>query len=183
MIETTLARRYSKALFSLAIEAGSQDQVREELEELKSLMEAHPVLLEILSNRFLDLKARMRVVDELAQKMGLNPEVTSFLKLLIKKGRLTLLGLMADFYKKLILASQNKMEAQVTSAYPLSDMIHGELKKILSEKSGSEVLIRPHLDPSVLAGIRVSLGNIVYDGTAQAELFRLMEEMRRGVIN
>lgn len=183
MIETTLARRYSKALFSLAKEAGSEDRVHGELEELEKLMATHPALHDILSNRFLDLQARMKVVDEVAQKMGLAREVVSFFKLLIKKGRLPFFGLIAQFYKKLTLASQNKIEAEVTSASPLSETIYGELKKIFSEKSGKEVLIHPHVDPSVLAGIRVSLGNVAYDGTAKAELDRLTEKMRRGAMN
>lgn len=179
MIEASIARRYAKALVHLGKASNSLQLYLDELDQFDKTLSGHEGLRVTLSNRFLDLKARLRVVDELSTKMGLSAEVCRFIKLLIKKGRMELFPLVVKAYRKFAFELQKKKEATVASAFPLDEGAYDEIKKIFSERTGGEVLIRREINPNLLGGLRVSLGNDVYDGTLKAHLDALNDKMMK----
>lgn len=180
MIETSIARRYAKALLDIAAESDQTNLFLSELDFFHNLCLKHPSLMDVLSNRFMDLTARMNIVDELSGKLKLNPMIKNFLKLLIKKGRAELLGLIVKTYQKLVYELEGKLEAVITSAKPLDDLHYEEIQKILSKITGKKIITQKEIKPEVLGGMSVRIGGEVYDGTIRASLDKISDEMRKG---
>ena len=178
MIEASIARRYAKALVEIAHELGQLEPFRLQVEDFEEVLKTSDDLRDILSNRFVDVANRLAVVDTLAAKEGYAKEVTNFLKLLIKKGRMDLYPLIAEAFQKFAFDLEGKVEATVASVSPLGDSTYAELNKILSQKTGKKVLTRKEIKPEVLGGLRILLGNDVYDGTVQHSLDAMTQKMK-----
>lgn len=178
MIEASIARRYAKALVEIAHRAGQLEPFRLQVEGFEAILKTSDDLRDILSNRFVDVAHRLAVVEELASKSGYAQEVTNFLKLLVKKGRMDLYPFIAKAFQDFSFGLEGKVEATIASASPLSDDVYLELQKILSQKTGKEVLIRTEIKPEVLGGLRILLGNDIYDGTVQHSLDQMTQKMR-----
>lgn len=180
MIESSIARRYAKALLDIASESGQTSLFLSELDSFHNLCLKHPSLMDVLSNRFMDLTARMNIVDELAGRLKLNPMIRNFLKLLIKKGRAGFLDFIVKAYQKLVYELEGKLEAVITSAKPLNDLHYKEIQKILSKITGKKIIAQKDIKPEVLGGLAIRIGGEVYDGTIRASLNKIGEEMRKG---
>lgn len=182
MIEAAISRRYARALLELAKEGGSLDLFLLQLDEIKVLFTTNANLTDIISNRFLDLQARYRVVEEIGAKMGSNEDIIRFVKLLIKKGRVVLLLEIIATFKQFVLEAQNKVQAIITSAQALPESLYTDIQKEMSQKISREVLLDRVVDESVLGGVCVRIGNDVYDGTIKADLDRMKQQMMKSVI-
>ncbi|MBI2341015.1 MAG: ATP synthase F1 subunit delta [Deltaproteobacteria bacterium] len=180
MIESSIARRYSRALVELAREEDKLEAYGGQLKDFYALCAEVPPLLDTLTNRFFDITARLKIVDRLAEKLNLALPVKNFVKLLIKKGRIGLLAEISAEYQRALHELQNRAVATVVSAKELSDSVVSEIRTILAKKTGLEVVMEKEVKPSVLGGVCVRIGGVVYDGTVRAELNRLTEKMMGG---
>lgn len=178
MIESTIARRYARALLLSSIEKNAVPATLEQFASLQAVFNDHPDLADTLENRFVDLQARYRVIEQVSQKMGLSEDLVHFLKLLIKKARLSLLNLMAQTFREMALEHLGQVEAEVVSASVLSADILAQLQKKLSDKTKKSVLLKSRLDPSVIGGAKIYLGNTLYDGTLRAGLEAMKSKLK-----
>lgn len=177
MIEASIARRYARALIELAREEKSLEACDAQLQEFQALAGENPLLLDTLTNRFFDLSSRIRIVDRLEKKLNLSPSVGNFIKLLIKKGRIGCFKEIVSAYRREVYLLQNKGVATVVSAKGLSPAVYDEIGRILSRKTGKEVVVEREVKPEVLGGVCVRMGGEVYDGTVKAALDSLTEKM------
>lgn len=179
MIESSIARRYAKALFEIGREKGKAELFLDQISSLHQLCQEHPFLQDTLANRFMDLKARLNIIDDLGAKMGLDEMVVNFLKILIQKGRIRLMPFVFKNYRTLMYSYQNKIEAVISTAKPLEEKIYKELSQALQEITGKTVVTTKELRPEVLGGISVRIGGEVFDGTVKAQLEKMSLAMRQ----
>ncbi|MDO8520198.1 MAG: ATP synthase F1 subunit delta [Deltaproteobacteria bacterium] len=181
MSESAIARRYAKAFIDIAREEGAVTPYRLELENFSAATEVSADLLKILSNRFLPASQRLSVIDEVGGKLSLSPAVVRFLKFLVKKRRIGLFKLVANAYRHQAFVLENKEEAFVTTASPLSPAAYDEIRKTLEGRTKKNMLVHQEIDAKVLGGIRVRVGNEVYDGTIRTQLDKMSGEMTKGI--
>ncbi len=177
MNEAALSRRYAKALFEIA--KGKEDVFETQLNEFHALWLNHEGLRGVLLNRFIDLNARLKVIDDLAAKIQMNLDVIHFLKLLIRKGRMGYFGMILESFHEFALQAANKVEASITSAKPLPEATYTELQNLMAQKTGKMVVVKKEINPDVLGGVCIRVGNEIYDGTVKAELDRLCDSMAK----
>jgi F-type H+-transporting ATPase subunit delta len=175
MTSGSIARRYAKALFSLAVEKGSVEAWNESLRALVRCVEASPELTDVLENPAYGREQRRGVVLKLAQSLQLAEEPANLLQLLGDRNRLDALrGVMTAFGE---LADQElgRLRARVTSAIPLDDAAAAALAARLSASTQKQVLIERLVDPSIIGGVVAQVGSLVYDGSLRSQL----EDLRR----
>ena len=182
MSESTIARRYAKALIEIAQDEGKVEPYRLELENFNQAALGSPELLKILANRFLPVSERMGIINELSQKLSLSVTVIHFLKFLMQKGRMDLFHFVTAAYRRFAFALQNREEALVTTAAALPDSTYEEIKKTLEATTRKTMVLNREIDPAVIAGICIRVGNEIYDGTVKTELDKLSLNMSKGVI-
>lgn len=177
----TSANRYAKALFDVAIEEKADlAKVGQDLDELVAMMKASPELAMASSRSSVTDAARQSLMEAVSKSMGLSAPVTKMLVLLAKSGKLNLVPDLAAAYRERLLAHQNIVRAEVTSAAPLSPEKTRALEESLSKVTGKKVEITASVDPELLGGVVARIGSTVYDGSVKTQLAKLRQELVAG---
>lgn len=182
MIESSIARRYARALFELGRETGKVGEFFSDIEALNGIFKSHGDLLEVVANRYLDLSSRLTTIDQIAGKMGIADEVKNFTKLLIRKGRLRLMDSIVTAYKRLLFALENKEEATIVTARPLADGVSEKIRSVLEQITQKKIVTRTEVRPEVLGGVAVKIGGEIFDGTVKGDLDRMSERMKDAIV-
>ncbi|MEI7706034.1 MAG: ATP synthase F1 subunit delta [Deltaproteobacteria bacterium] len=177
MIVVAIARRYAKALFSLADEQGQVEKWSSGLDALGRALASSPELRETLTSPLFDKDQRRGVVAALAQILELDETPSNFLLLLADRDRLAYLPAVIQTFRDLSDARLGRIRAKVRSAVPLSPDEAKRIAEKLAEARKVEVIVEASVDPSLLGGVVAQVGSLVYDGSVRSQL----EELRRAM--
>jgi F-type H+-transporting ATPase subunit delta len=120
MIEGSLSRRYSKALYELARESQREESIGEEIAAfLSAYGGVGSELPTVLNNPALPLDGRKKILIEVARSIQLTPLSEHFLLLLLERDRLSFLPAMVSSYRRLLNAAKGRVEAKIISPTPL----------------------------------------------------------------
>jgi F-type H+-transporting ATPase subunit delta len=179
MIEGSLTRRYTKALFQLAREAGLEEQIGQEVEQFNSAY-ANAELQTVLTNPAFATETRKKILTQVMQSQQLSSLSVRFFSLLLDHDRLTHLPGIVSCYRRLLNEAKGRVEAKVVSASALEpamvDRVRGQLHSI----SGKEVVLQQEIDASLLGGVLVELEGQVYDGSVRTQLEKMKQRVARG---
>jgi F-type H+-transporting ATPase subunit delta len=175
MIVGSIARRYAKALFDLAVEQGKVDRWAENLAALKAAVAASPELRDVLVNPIYAKDQRRAIGAKLAAALKLDPEPANLLYLLGDRNRLVYLAAIADVFGELADEKLGRLRAQVTSAVPLDQGSAQAIADKLARVTRAQVILNREVDPALLGGVVARVGAFTYDGSLRSQL----EELRR----
>lgn len=178
MIERTIAIRYARALLSLAKQENKIDLFGKELTSFCQMCQGLPDLQRVLDNRNHAVAKRMRIVIAIAQKEGWDPLVQNFLKLLIQKGRLSLINLIQSSFEDMAMRAQGKVPLEVVSAAELPEEQYKNLVRVFENKTQKTVVLRKKINPTVLGGVQVKLDDQLFDLTLRHQLNKLGQNLR-----
>jgi len=179
MIVGSIARRYAKALFDLAVEAGRVEPWAEALVALQKAVASSPELRDLLENPVYPKEQRQAVAGQLARALALDPGPTHLLALLAERNRLAYLSGVADTFGQLADQTLGRVRARVTSAVPLVEAEAQALAQRLAAATGAQVLLERTVDPALLGGVVAQVGSLVYDGSLRAQLEALRRSMKQ----
>lgn len=178
MRNRAVASRYAQALLSAAGKAGVLDGTAESFAGVMQVLDAHPDLERLLTGPQVD-EARKK--DLLGKAFGgrVEPVLTHFLDLLVEKQRLDALREIQDEFARLVEVEHGFVRATVTTAVPLPQDLEQDLAAQLGKLTGRKVKLEKTLDPAVLGGVCVTMGDRVIDGTIRTNLDRLRAQLGR----
>jgi len=176
--ETGLAGRYANAVFELAQEQGKVDRVAEDLAALKSLIAESPEFARLVKSPLFSHEDQARALRPVLDKMGVEALTAKFLLTLTGKRRLFALDHMIAAYDRLVARVKGEVQAEVTSAHPLSPAQSAELKSVLKSKLGREPRLNTRVDPTLLGGLVVKVGSRMIDSSLRTKLAGLRAAMR-----
>jgi F-type H+-transporting ATPase subunit delta len=177
MVTGSIARRYAKALFSLAVEGDRVEAWSDALLALKAALLGSAELRDVLENPVYAKEQRRALVAALSGALALDPEPTSLLALLADRNRLGHLAALVDHFRDLADARLGRIRAKVTSAVPLTDEAAQAIALRLAAGARAKVLLEQAVDPDLLGGVVAQVGNLVFDGSLRAQL----EALRRSL--
>ncbi len=177
MIVGSIARRYAKALFSLADEQGQVEQWSTALDALGRALASSPELRETLESPLFEKEQRRNVVAALGKSIGLAETPSSFLLLLADRTRLAYLPAIIQDFRDLADARLGRVRAKVTSAVPLSPDEARRIAERLAQGQKTQVIVEQTVDAALLGGVVAQVGSLVYDGSVRSQL----EELRRAM--
>ncbi|MBT7205452.1 MAG: ATP synthase F1 subunit delta [Deltaproteobacteria bacterium] len=184
MSQMVIARRYASALSNLAKKENNLEQVGTELMDFCDTLHEAVELQESLSNNKVPMAVRNSILTEILTKMKLSPLVSSFLRYLLSKRRLTLVHDIARAFALLTQEAMGILPAEVTVAKePRSKESKDLLQKLqeqLSASTGKTVQIHVSVDPSIIGGIVTRIGSMVIDGSIRKQLIQVRESIIRG---
>lgn len=161
--------------------SSSNSKIYEEfLKEIHSFIVAgkeNGSLLSVIANHYFDMTARKNIVTEVCQKMGLKQEILNFLKLLITKGRAEIIEEIASEYEVLVNQKLGRQEMTIVSAVELDAGQYDELEQIMKQKTGKDVMIRKVINKDVLGGVRIHVGDDVYDYTVSHQIEKMKVQL------
>lgn len=174
-----VAERYAQGLFEAAQEDGSVESKRRQVLQLLEVLEKNPDFL-------LFLKA-VRVTREEKKQMicsvfgeFLDADMIHFLELLVDRSRTTFLHEMLERYLALANEDLGIVTATVESARKLTEEDMKRIQDALARETGRQVILRNRISPSVIAGIKVTVGNRVTDITMKSRIENMRQILLKG---
>jgi F-type H+-transporting ATPase subunit delta len=184
MSQMVIARRYASALSNLAQKENSLEQVGAELKDFSDTLHESVELQEGLSNNKVPMAVRNNILTDVLTSMKLSPLVSTFLRYLLSKRRLSLVHDIARAFALLTQEAMGILPAEVTVAKePRSKESKDLLQKLqeqLSASTGKTVQIHVSVDPSIIGGIVTRIGSMVIDGSIRNQLVQVRESIIRG---
>ena len=166
---STIARPYADALFETARASGEGlERWLAVVEELAALM-SHPQVAQVVADPKL---GDAQVVDLLASlvKQPLPANGTNFLKLLVANQRLAVLPEVAVQFRQLKNEAEGVADCLIESAFPLSDGQVSDLLAALSKRFGTRLRPSVQVNPALIGGVRIAVGDQVLDNSVRARL-------------
>ncbi len=168
-----LADVYARALLGATEKTGITEEVIGELHAIISELFAKlPQLDATLCSPRIPFDDKERILDR-ALKGRISNELLNFLKVLARRGRFDCLRMIETSIRKLWNELRKRIEVSVTSAVPLDHELQSHIAGRLKEALGSEVEMRTSVDPELVGGLLVRIGDSVYDGSLANQLLQL----------
>jgi F-type H+-transporting ATPase subunit delta len=176
MREESVSRRYAAALFNQAKAAGTLKETSSDLAHVAETLTSNAPLARLIAHP-LATESRKKLVLNAAFSEKISPATLGFLNLLADKRRMELLGDAKQEFDNLLRADSNIVAANATTAVPLSTAQLAALEKALEQRTGKDIELTTSVDPSLMGGILVRIGDTVLDGTVKGKLDRLREQL------
>jgi F-type H+-transporting ATPase subunit delta len=180
MHSTAAARRYARALFSLAREEGRVEAVRGELAALQRLFAENAELRHALFRPLHPAAERRAVLRSLCERAGSSRAVANFLGLLVDRRRLIDFDAILAEFGRLADEAAGRVRAEVVSATRLRDDQRERLRRALAARTGKQVELDEKIDPALLGGAVASVGGVVFDGSLRTQLSQLRGSLTKG---
>jgi F-type H+-transporting ATPase subunit delta len=171
----TIARNYAEALFALGERTGQTSRFGELIEALAAAVHASPEVQAVLMSPRVPKADKARLLG--AALRDAPREFVLFLQAVVKRRRQQLLWEIADEYHNLLDLKLNRVRAGVTLARPADEALRTSLADALSRQLGKEVLPAFTVDPDILGGTIVRIGERVHDGSLRRRLTKLRRHL------
>jgi len=169
------ARRYAQAVFQLAVE---YDELEKWLDDLTILADS------VTSSQFLDFMSQPRVptatkLEVIRESLGdsVSRLALNLISLLATRNLAHILPEIADRYQELLDRHQGIERAEIVSAVPLTDAQHQQAVDLLEGMSGHEVRLSAGLEPALIGGMIMRIGDRVVDGSTRSKLQAMRREL------
>lgn len=169
------ARRYAQAVFQLAVDGGELDNWLEDLTQLADSISNAEFSATLSAPRISASQKEAIIRDALGDAVG--PLALNLMFLLTSRNLTHILPGIADRYQEMLDAHRGIERAEVVSAVPLDDGQRQSVADMLTRMSGNEVRLSARVDPEILGGMVIRVGDRVMDGSARSRL----QSMRREI--
>lgn len=174
MARKVYARRYSKAIFEIALEKKELDRWQSDLSKIVSLGE-DAATVSLLENPRLHFDSKAELLSERLSEI--NPLALNLAYLLVTRGKLKIAGDIASEYQRLLDSYRGIEQAEVTTVIPLDDEYKQKLTEYLGAIVGKKVVLKPAVDSRLIGGVVARIGDKLIDGSTRSKLAALREEL------
>jgi F-type H+-transporting ATPase subunit delta len=170
--------RYATALFELAQEANSVDQVSADLATFQALMDESDDLKRLVRSPVFSAEDQISALEAICAEAQIKSLALNFIKLAAQNRRLFVLPDMIKAYRTLVAQSKGEISAEVTSADTLSAKHLDDLKAAIKASVGRDVHLSTRVDPAILGGLVVKVGSRMVDNSLKTKLQNLKIAMK-----
>ncbi len=170
--------RYARAFQQVvAAQHLDRDAVRQQLSDFSATLAASRDLREFLGNPSLEHTDKLKVLDAVVARVGMDKTVRNFVAVLMQHERLSALDEIVAEYKTISDEANGIAEVQIISAKPLAEDERNLLQWKAGELAGSDVRVTWSEDASLLGGAVIRLGSQVFDGSVRGQLQQMKEHL------
>ena len=174
------ARRYAKALYDVAREAGAAEAIGHEMEQVVAVCADDAAARGVLTRPWIKPADRRAVAGAIARKVGARKLVQDFVGLVAERGRADHLPEIVAAYQTLVDTELGRARAQVRTAVALSDGEKRELSGKLERALGKRIILEEQVDATLLGGFIAQVGSLIFDGSLDGQLARMRQRLARG---
>lgn len=174
VIALRYAHAFAAVVVSQKLDAGAAQQ---QLGDFRATFEGSRELREVLSDPAIARDQKLRVLDAIAGKIGMVPQVRNFIAVIMDHDRLADLGEILDEYHAVADEEAGLSEAEIVSAHVLNEEDRSALEAQVAKLAGGRIRATYSEDASLLGGAVVRIGSTVYDGSIRAQLERLKQRL------
>ena len=175
---TTAARRYAEAAFDLAGRDDTHEQWDEDL-RLAASLDGDERIARVVDNPAVPFGQRYELIGRLLEKRVSRP-VLNLVRLLAQRGRIELLPAVSREFSRLFDELQGVVPATVTSASPLEREQEDAVRARIEELTGRTVRLTSAVNPDLIGGVMVQVGDQLIDSSVRGRLERLRDQLVAG---
>jgi F-type H+-transporting ATPase subunit delta len=168
---------YAKALLGAAGASGSTEAVLGEFDSLVSdVLDAFPHFEAVLVSAMIAADRKIEVIDRTLAKQA-SPLMLSFLKVLAEHGRLDLLRPIRRVAHQMVEEMSGRVRVEVTTAAPLDEQSTARTIEKLRRMLGREPQLQQRVDPNIIGGLVLRVGDTIFDGSVNTRLARMRDQI------
>lgn len=174
-----LARTYAQSLFELAKEQGGAQRaelVLAELEDILEIARTEPKFGEFLASLILPAKSRAKSIQSIFRGKASDLSV-NFLLVLNRKDRLSHLPAIVAAFEQLVQESFGRVEVDVYAAAPIDHDQVQQIRQRLQSVLGREPVVHTYVDPSLIGGLRLQIGDQLIDASVATRLRKMRDKL------
>ena len=177
MIENLIGKRYAEALSGNVSDDSRLSAVLESLRSFVQAFEGDGDLVRFFSHPGIAKEKKSALVTELCERFRVDAAVSKLVQLLIERNKILYLGVITEFFEKVVDDRLGQVRASVISAMVLSEENTGRLRTELGRILNKNVLIETRVDETLIGGIRLCVGDQVADATLKNRLALLKRQI------
>ncbi|BDG37703.1 F0F1 ATP synthase subunit delta [Saccharococcus caldoxylosilyticus] len=176
MNKEIIAKRYALALFQIALEKQLLDQLEEEIRAVRQALAENEQFFSLLTYPKLSLEKKKALLQETFA--AVSTPLRNTLLLLLERHRIDIVPELAEQFIELVNEARGVAEATAYSARPLTEEEKRALSEVFAKKIGKTTLhIENIVDPSLIGGVKLRIGNRIYDGSISGQLERIQRQL------
>lgn len=176
--ENLAAKRYAVAAFELAREHNDTDAWLSAVRQIAEFM-GDAEVRRVLENTRVGQEPKQRLIEAALGDLPALP--LNLARLLVRKGRTALAVDIAEQLERLLEQERGVSRARATTAVPLGDAEREALSRRLAAQTGGEVVLETSVDPELLGGVVVQIGDRLIDASTRAKLRALRDNLTRAL--
>jgi len=176
MSSVITSRRYASALLSAAEEGNFLQQIVEELQVIKVVLEHSRDLVQALRSPLVKGDKKIHILEDIF-KDSIGEKLFIFLKLVARKKRAGLLPEIIDEFQVILDEKRGIINVDITSAVKLSDEQSSELVHRLEVYTGKKIRAKMAQNEALIGGVSVKIGDTIFDGSISHQLLRFREAL------
>lgn len=170
-----VAEVYARALFEVASEQDALDEVREQLGQFADAIDQNRGLAQFFFSPYFSADEKKDALHRAVE--GANPAVMNFLEALIERHRMPVIFRIRDRFERMWEEARKLLRVEITSAVELDERIVKSIGDRVGEQTGRTVDLSSRVDPAILGGLVVRVGNSILD----ASIVNRLEQLRKQV--
>lgn len=177
MVEERIGYRYAKSLFGLAEEKGLLEKTQTDMAMIQEITSGSRELRLLLQSPIVNGSKKGQILKEIFGSHYQSELVSMFVDLISRKGRERYLPQIADAFIKLYDESKGIVRGTLTSSVPLSTEQADEIRQMLEKKMGKTFVIEEEVNPELIGGFTLKIGDDLYDGSVASSLRKLKKSL------
>jgi F-type H+-transporting ATPase subunit delta len=173
-----LARVYGRSLFEVAREHGRLDELREQVGQFAEALEENRRLAVFFFSPYFSTTEKQEMLGGLL--VGAEEIFLNFLGVLIENHRMPVIFRIRQEYERLWEEENRTLPVEITSAIELDQATTEKLAKTIGERAGRTVTLAARVDPDIIGGIVVRVGNSILDASIRNRLEQLRRHVAQG---
>jgi F-type H+-transporting ATPase subunit delta len=174
-----LAQVYGRSLFQVALEQGKLDELREQIGQFADALDQNRDLAVFFFSPYFSTAEKQDALGSLLE--GADEILLNFLSLLIENHRMPVIFRIRQQYERLWEEENRLLPVEITSAIELDQATTESLGRTIGERAGRKVTLAARVDPDILGGIVVRVGNSILDASIRNRLEQLRRHVAQGV--
>jgi F-type H+-transporting ATPase subunit delta len=170
-----IAQVYARALFEVAEEQDKLDTVKQQLDEFAGALHDNREMAVFFFSPYFSAQEKKDGLHRAVE--GADPAVMNFLEVLLERHRMPAIFRIRTDFQALYDKSKKLMPVLVTSAVELDPETIESLGKRIGEQTGNEIELSSKVDPEILGGIVLRVGNFIMDASIRTRLEKLRREV------
>lgn len=175
-----LAQVYGRALFEVAREQGKIDELRDQLGQFADALEGNRELAVFFFSPYFSTQEKREALTRAL--VGADEAFMNFLSLLIDNHRMPVIFRIRQQYERLWEEENRLLPVEITSAIELDQATTANLGRTIGERTGRKVTLAARVDPDILGGVVVRVGNSILDASIRNRLEQLRKHVAQGAV-
>lgn len=180
MKKRSTARRFAKALISIAREEDAVQKFRDEITLTNAVFAKTPELYKVLLNPVYTAQEKNNLLNKLCSSLSLAKHTERLLTMLVETRNIGLLPEITSCYQRLEDELSGRIRVTVEAPHEIAGSVLEEIRKKISEETGKEAVLDARLNTALLGGMVLRIDNTLLDGSIKKQLELLREKIAEG---